>query len=126
MGVSVFVTERFGPFVPTSVVAVAVLFVETGSETDEFTDVEFVITVPFAVPAVTLTTIWNVAVVDPAIFTSVQTTLPVPPTAGVAQLHPDGTVIETNVVFAGIAVTRTALSAAKTSRMSSAAGREFR
>jgi hypothetical protein len=69
-------------------------------------------TVPFAVPAFTFTIRVNVAVVNPNISTLLQTTLPVPPPAGVTQLHPAGAANPTNVVFTGITVTNVALSAA--------------
>ena len=97
---------------PTTVEADAVLLLELGSLTAELTLAVSVITVPFAVPAGTLATRENVAAVLPGMFKSVQITFPVPPTDGVAQVHPDGAEIETNVVPAGIAWTKLALSAA--------------
>ena len=75
---------------PTSVLTVAVLFAEFGSVADELTDTESAITVPLVVPLFTFTTSVNVPAVNPAMFTSVQTTLPVPPVPGVMQLHPAG------------------------------------
>jgi hypothetical protein len=98
--------------VPTSVLTVAVLFAEFGSATDELTDTESAITVPLVVPLFTFTTSVNVPAVNPAMLTSVQTTLPVPPVPGVMQLHPAGGVMETKVVFAGMGATSVALSAA--------------
>jgi hypothetical protein len=98
--------------VPTVVVTVAVLFEEFGSVADEATDTLFVITVPFATPVLTFTTIVNVPEVDPVMLVSEQLTVPVPPTPGVRQVHPAGAPNETNVVFAGTAVTSDALSAA--------------
>jgi hypothetical protein len=92
--------------------AEAVLLLELGSLTDELTVAVSVITEPFAVPEFTFVTRDNVAAVLPAIFKSVQMTLPVPPTDGVVQLHPAGAAMETNVVFAGTASTIEALSAA--------------
>lgn len=98
--------------VPTVVVAVAALFAEFGSVAEEATDTEFVMTVPFAVPLLTFTIIVNVPDDDPAILVAVHVTLPVPPAPGVRQLHPAGALSDTNVVFAGTAVTNVALSAA--------------
>src|SRR5258708_8512489 len=72
--------------VPTTVDAVALLLVETGSFTDELTVAVSLITVPFAVPTFTFTTIEKLAAVLPNMFNVVQTTLPVPPTAGVRQI----------------------------------------
>jgi len=97
---------------PTTVEAEAVLLAEFGSLTDELTFAVSVITVPFAVPVFTLTTSEKVAAVLPGIFRSVQTTLPVLPTAGVVQLQPAGVAIETNVALLGTASTSEALSAA--------------
>ena len=107
------VTDNCAPVVvPTTVEAEAVLFAEFGSVTEELTVTVSVITVPFAVPAVTFVIRLKVAAVLPAIFKSLQTTLPVPPTGGVVQLQLAGAAMETNVVFAGIASTNDALSAA--------------
>jgi hypothetical protein len=55
-GDATFVTERFGPDVPTIVVTIAVLFAGIGSRTEELTVAEPVMTVPFAVPLATFTT----------------------------------------------------------------------
>jgi len=98
--------------VPTTVDALAVLFAELGSDTDELTVAVSVITVPFAVPAFTFTIIEKVAAVLPGILSSVHTTLPVPPLPGVVQVQPAGAEMETSVVFAGIASASVALSAA--------------
>src|SRR6266446_3362974 len=98
--------------VPTTVDAVALLLLETGSLTDELTVAVSVITVPFAVPTFTFTTIEKLAAVLPNMFNVVQTTLPVPPTAGVRQVQPAGADIETKVAFAGTASINVALSAA--------------
>ena len=112
-GEAEFVTVSSAPaVVPTTVDAEAVLLVEFGSVTDELTVAVSVITVPFAVPEFTFTIIEKVAAVPPAMLRSVQTTLPVPPPAGVTQLQPAGAATETNVVFAGTASTSVALSAA--------------
>jgi hypothetical protein len=111
-GDATFVTDRFGPVVPTIVVVVAVLFAELGSLAEDATDAVPVITVPFAVPLFTLTTRVNVPEVKPGMLAFVQTTLPVPPSPGLRQLQPAGAAIDTSVVFVGIAATRVALSAA--------------
>jgi hypothetical protein len=111
-GEATFVTDRFGPVVPTTVVTVAVLFEEFGSMADELTDTVPVITVPFVVPLLTFTTRVNVPTVDPDMLALLQTTLPAPPIGGLRQLHPAGAAIDTNVVFAGTAATSVALSAA--------------
>jgi hypothetical protein len=92
--------------------AEAVLFAEFGSVTEELAVTVSVITVPFAVPAVTFVIRLKVAAVLPARFKSLQTTLPIPPTGGVVQFQLAGAAMETNVVFAGIASTNEALSAA--------------
>jgi hypothetical protein len=92
--------------------AEAVLLAEFGSLTDELAVAVSVITVPFAAPEFTLVTSENVAAVLPAIFRSVQTTLPVLPTGGVVQVQLAGADMETNVVLGGIASTTVALSAA--------------
>src|SRR5579864_3324914 len=112
LGEATFVTVKSGPVVPTSVLTVAVLFVEFGSAIEELTDTESAITVPFGVPLFTFTIRVNVPAVRAAMLTSVHTTLPVPPVPGVMQLHPAGGVIDTSVVFAGMGVMSVALSAA--------------
>ena len=89
-GDATFVTDRFGPVVPTIVVTVAVLFVETGSMAEEDTDTVPVMTVPLAVPLLTLTTRVNVPEVEAGRVALLQTMLPVPPTRGLRQLHPAG------------------------------------
>jgi hypothetical protein len=110
-GEATFDTDRSAPAVtPTTVLTVAVLFAEFGSLAAELIDAVAVITVPFAVPLLTLTTNVNVAAVDPAMFDVLQTTLPVP--VGVMHVHPAGDAIDTKVVFAGIFATSVALSAA--------------
>src|ERR1700693_3030329 len=111
-GDATLVTDRFAPVVPTIVVTVAVLFAEFGSLAEEPPDTVPVITVPFAVPLFTFTMRVNAPEANPGIFALVQTTLPVAPAAVFKQLHPAGAVSDTRVVFAGIAATRVALSAA--------------
>src|SRR5579872_551845 len=96
---------------PTTVEALAVLLVETGSVTEELAVAVSVITVPFARPVLTFTTIEKPAV-PPLMVSAVQTTFPVPPTGGVVQLQPEGAVIELKVVLAGTAWTIVTLSAA--------------
>ena len=98
--------------VPTTVVAMAVLLVETGSVTDELAVALSEITVPLAVPAFTLTTSEKFADVPPAMFKAVQTTLPERPTPGVMQVHPAGDASDMKVVLAGSDSTNVALSAA--------------
>ena len=58
--------------VPTTVDAVALLLLETGSFTEELTVAVSVITVPFAVPTFTFTTIEKLAAVLPNMFNVVQ------------------------------------------------------
>jgi hypothetical protein len=113
LGEAEFVTVISAPeVVPTTLDAEATLLAELGSLTDELTVVVPVMTVPFAVPEFTFTTIEKVAAVPPTIFKLVQTTLPVPPTGGRVQVQPAGADKETKVVFAGTASTSVALSAA--------------
>src|SRR5580700_913690 len=105
------VTDNSAPaVVPTTVAAEAVLLLEFGSVTDELVVAVSVMVVPFAVPVLTFVTNENVATVLPGMFKSVQTTLPVAPTTGVAQFHPAGAASETNVVLAGTASDKVALS----------------
>src|SRR5260370_36963507 len=95
-GEATFVTvSSAAAVVPKTVDAVALLLVETGSLADEITVAVSEITVPFAVPGFTFTTIEKLAAVLPIIFNVVQTTLPVPPTAGVRHVQPAGADIET-------------------------------
>jgi hypothetical protein len=89
----------------TVVVAVPVLLPGAGSGIELAAVAELLITVPCTVPALTLTTIWNVAVSPFATDAFENTTFPVPPTAGALVLQPVPlvTVADTNVVFAGTA-----------------------
>lgn len=107
-----FVTDRFAPVAPTSVLTEAVLFAEFGSSADEPTDTVSPIVVPFAVPAVTFATSVNVPELTAAILAFEQTTLPVAPAFVFRQLHPAGAEKDTSVVLAGIVATTVALSAA--------------
>jgi hypothetical protein len=79
---------------------VAELFPTTGSSTDLTLAVLLTI-VPFGVAAFTFTTSVKDPLPSAGSVAMVQFTVPVPPTAGVVQLHPAGDVNETNVVFAG-------------------------
>src|SRR5580692_3002768 len=92
--------------VPTTVDAVALLFVELGSLVDELAVAVSEITVPFVTAAFTLTTIEKLAAVLPVMLKVEHTTLPVPPALGAMQVQPAGADTETNVVFAGTASTR--------------------
>jgi uncharacterized membrane protein len=76
--------------IPTIVFTVALLLVDTGSGTTELTFAVSEMTVPFAVPAFTLTTTVNTAGAEGARSALVQTSVPVPP--GVLQAHPVGAV----------------------------------
>src|SRR5215471_1554732 len=109
LGDATFVTERFGPEVPTIVVTTAVLLAGIGSRTEELTVADPVITAPFAVPFATLTTYVNVAELSPGMLALVHTELPPFP---VRQLHPAGGVSETKVVLFGNGKASVALSAA--------------
>lgn len=82
-------------------VVVAVLLEEVGSETADPTVTELVITVPGAVPAVTVKTKVNVEVAFAAIEGLEQETV----VAFTTQVHPDGTMSDENVVFAGMVST---------------------
>lgn len=82
-------------------VIVAVLLEEVGSETADPTVMELVITVPGAVPAITVKTKVNVELAFAAIDGLVQETV----VAFTTQVQPDGTVSEENVVFAGMVST---------------------
>ena len=91
----------------TRVVTVAVLFAVFGSLTELVMFGEFVMVVPEAVPALTLTTNGNPTVAPtPRVCPefSVQVNVPVPPTAIVLHVQPAGAVkVVPRVVLAGIA-----------------------
>src|SRR5262245_18693 len=87
--------------VPTVVVAVAVLLAALGSMDVAPTDAVFVMTVAFAVPALTLTTRVNEALAPEARLARVQLTVPVAPTAGVEHDQPAAEVSDTNMVLFG-------------------------
>src|SRR6266446_4753364 len=99
-------------WMPVATTSVAVAELGPKAWFVELTVAVSVITVPFAVPTFTFTTIEKLAAVLPSMFNVVQTTLPVPPTAGVRQVQPAGADIETKVAFAGTASINVALSAA--------------
>ena len=80
---------------------VAVLLEDVGSETAEPTVTELVITVPGAVPAVTVKIKVNVEVAFAAIDGLEQETV----VAFTTQVQPGGTVSDENVVFAGMVST---------------------
>src|SRR5437870_1041070 len=84
---------------------VAVLSAPFGSAVAEVTVATLVITDTMGVDALTFTTRENVAVAPDANVAMVAVTVPVPPTAGVVSENagPAVCIIETNVVFAGIA-----------------------
>src|SRR5262245_53486403 len=86
--------------VPTVVVAV-VLLAALGSMDVGPTDAVFVMTVAFAVPALTLTTRVNEALAPEARLARVQLTVPVAPTAGVEHDQPAAEVSDTNMVLFG-------------------------
>jgi hypothetical protein len=104
-GDATFDTVRSGAVVPTTVFTVAVLLEEFGSAAEELADAESTMIVPLATPVFTFTTSVNVAAVEAGMFEFVQTTFPVPPTAGPRQLHPAGAEMDAKVVFAGTAAT---------------------
>src|ERR671927_10060 len=103
-GVSVLVIAR-SACVCTVVVAVPVLLAGVGSVVVLAAVAELLIVAPFAVLALTLTTIVNTAVSPATVVAFEKTTLPVPRTAGalVDQPVPVVTVADTNVVLAGTA-----------------------
>jgi hypothetical protein len=82
-------------------VIVAVLLEGVGSDTADPTVTELVITVPGAVPAITVKTKVNVELAFAAIDGLVQETV----VAFTTQVHPAGTVSDENVVFAGMVST---------------------
>jgi hypothetical protein len=92
----------------TVVVAVPVLFPGVGSGIVLAAVAELLITVPWIVPALIFTTIWNTALSPLGTEAFEKTTLPVPPTAGALVLHPLPvvTIADTNVVLAGTASVR--------------------
>jgi hypothetical protein len=102
LGVPLFVTARSQLFCAYTCVVV-VLFARFGSEVVAATE-DVAVTSPAAAAADTSTTTTIFAEVPDARFAeSVQLIVPVPPTAGVVQLHPAGARTESNVVFVGVA-----------------------
>src|SRR6187200_1638995 len=100
---AVFVTARSARSAVTVVVAVTLLLPGVGSAVADATVAVLVMTVPPAVAAPTFTTSVNEALAPLASEGLVEVTVPVPPTAGVVDVHPAGAVNETNVVPAGTA-----------------------
>jgi hypothetical protein len=94
--------------VATTSAAVALLFPEFGSVVDELTVAVSLIAVPAAVPALTLTTTVKLPLPG-ATDGFVHVIVPVPPTAGVTQLHPAAAVMDWNVVFGGVTSVKLAL-----------------
>jgi hypothetical protein len=87
----------------TIVIMPAELFDVSGSVVLELTSAIKVMALPGDVLALTLTTKVNVALAPEARLAFEQLICPVPPTAGVVQLHPGGALNDWNVVFAGTA-----------------------
>ena len=100
---SVLVIDRSARFC-TVVVAVAELLAGLGSVVELVTVAVFVTTVPFGVFAFAFSTIVKTAVSPAATAALEKVMVPVPPTAGVAGVHPLPVVTpaDTNVVPAGI------------------------
>src|ERR1700730_4424028 len=114
LGVAELVMDRSAAVAePTVIWAVAVLFARFGSLVPEVASIVFVITVPTAVPTLTLTTSVNAPVAALATSGLVQLTLPVPLTAGVVQVQPAGIARDWNVVLAGTASLNTAFTASR-------------
>lgn len=97
--------------VPTVVMTVAVLFAKFGSLVPEVTSSTSTICVPLVVPFPTCTT--TVKLTFPPLAKSgfVQDIVPVPPTAGVAQVQPATLLIDSKTVFAGMPSLKTTLTA---------------
>src|SRR5215471_1872406 len=96
----------------TVTVAVAELFAGVGSLVSALEVAVLEMTVPPAVLPDTATTIVKLAVSAFATDALVNVSVPVPPTATESvRVHPAGTVVDTNVVFAGIGSLRTAFTA---------------
>jgi hypothetical protein len=87
--------------VPTFTLVVLKLLNAYGSLVSEFTDAMLVRIVPVETPLFTLVTTENVADDPAARYVATQEMVPAEPSAGVVQLHPEGTTIDWNVVFAG-------------------------
>src|SRR5438270_10195186 len=110
LGVPEFVTFR-SQATMTFVVTVVVLFEGSGSEVVAETDDDAVIELATTVGATPRTTMMSVEVPE-ATVGLVQVIVPVPPTAGVVQVHPAGCEIDWKVVFAGVASVNVAPDAA--------------
>src|SRR5580700_9124147 len=83
------------PVISTRTEVMVALFEANGSVVCEVTSAEFTMEVPAAVAALTVTTKVKAPVVVPLLMEGfVQITVPVPPTAGDAQVHPTGGAME--------------------------------
>src|SRR5579862_731183 len=106
VGRAVIATARSASaLISTSTEVMVTLFEELPSVVCDVTSAWFVITVPAAVPALTVTTYVKAAVVVLAAIAALalQSTTPVPPTPGVApHVHPLGGVMEAKVVLVGV------------------------
>ena len=107
LGDAAFVTERSGCAPPTTIATVAVLLLALGSAIAELTLAASVMTVPFAVPVLTLTTTAKLETAAAARSEVEQVNVPVFPV--ILQFHPAGGVTETSVVLAGTASTKLTL-----------------
>src|SRR5271170_220742 len=93
------------PVTSTRTEVVVTLFAGVGSLVCEVTSAVFVIVVPAAVPALTVTTYVKFPLATPLLTLAfaVQMTCPVPPIAGVVpQVQFAGGVMELNTVFVGV------------------------
>ena len=95
------VTNRFAA--PTEVPAEAELFDGFGSAVSLETFAWLVMEAPLGVAALTRTVIVNVLDAVVTRLGAVQTTSPIRPTSGVAQVHPEGADRDWNVVLMGTA-----------------------
>lgn len=105
LGVAVEVTAKSTwPAEATVMMPVAELFVGLGSGVEEETLAVPATCVPEGVAAFTFKIIGNEALAPPGMVAPVvlQKSRPVPPAAGVVQVHPAGLTRETKVVFSGI------------------------
>ena len=97
--------------VPTVVMTVAVLLARFGSFVPEVTLSTSTICVPLVVPFPTCTTTVKLTFPPFAKSGFVQDIVPVPPTAGVAQVHPATLLMDSKTVFAGMPSLKTTLTA---------------
>ena len=99
LAASVNARSDVGVDAPTTTRVCVELFACNGSAVSAFTDA-LLSRLPLA-PALTFVTMENPAEVPDVNTEATHDTVPVDATAGVVQLHPLGTLIETNVVLAG-------------------------